>query len=118
MATIWRTSSSCTKEILQFPVIVLGPAVGPSRGIDKLCSNANAVSDPPYAAFQHIVHAQFAPDLAHINRLTLVLKARVASDHEQLTEPRQLCDDVVDDAVGQVLLLLTATQIGEGEDGD
>ena len=53
--------------------------MAPRAGIDQLCGNANAVAASPYAPLQDIAHAQLAPDLAHIDRLALVLEALVPS---------------------------------------
>ena len=68
------------KDVLKLTVVVLGPAVGPSGGFDQLGSYANAVAGTPYAALQHIAHAQFASDLADVDRLALVLEAGIAGD--------------------------------------
>jgi hypothetical protein len=46
-----------------------------SVGLDQLCSNADPPSGLSYRAFEHIAHAQFAPDPLHIDSLTLVGKA-------------------------------------------
>jgi hypothetical protein len=44
------------EDVLDLAVIVLGPAVSPRRGIDRLGGDANAVATPPHAAFQHITN--------------------------------------------------------------
>ena len=106
------------KDVLDLAVVVLGPAVSPCRSIDQLGGDANAVAPPPHAAFQHIAHAELAADLADIGRLALVLEAGIAGDHEQLAEPRQLRDDVFDDAVGEILLLRIGAKVDEGQNGD
>ena len=80
--------------------------------------DANAVAAPPYAAFEHVAHPQFAPDLADIGCFALVLEAGVAGDDEQLGEPGQLGDYVFDDAVDQILLLWIGAQVGERQHGN
>jgi hypothetical protein len=53
-----------------------------------------------------------------IDRLPLVCEARVARDDEQFGEPRQFGDDVLDDTVGEVILLRITTQIRERQNDD
>ena len=47
-----------------------------------------------------------------------VLERRVAGDHEQGAEARQLRDDVVGDAVAEILLFGVAAHVGERQHGD
>ena len=70
------------------------------------------------AAFEHIAHAEFAPDLPDVWRLALVGEARIARDHEQRRGTRQRRDDVLDDAVGEILLLGIAAHVLERQHGD
>jgi hypothetical protein len=106
------------KDILERAVVVLGPAVGPRRGIDQLGGDANTIANTPYAAFEQVAHAQIAPNLADIGRLAFVLEARVAGDDKQLGEARQLRDDVVHDAIDQIFLLRMQAHIVEREHGN
>src|SRR6516164_10513751 len=90
------------KNVLECAVVMLGPSMSPRGNVDQLSRNANVILALARAAFQQIADVQFASDLAHVYRLTLVLKARIASDDEQLGEAGQLSDDVFDDAVDQI----------------
>ena len=42
-----------------------------------------------HAAFQHVAHAELAPDLLHVDGAALVGEARIAGDHEQPAQARQ-----------------------------
>ena len=106
------------EDIVELPVVALCPAMGSSHSVDELGIDAHTVTTPANAAFQHIAHAQFAPDLPHVDRLALVLEARVSGDDEQLREPRQLGDDVIGHAVGEIFLLGVAAHVGEGQNSD
>jgi hypothetical protein len=100
------------KGILEFAIIALGPAMGAGRGVDKLGSDADAVAGAANAALQHdVARAKFGRDLPHIDGLTLVPEARVAGDDEQFGEPRQLCDDVLGDALAEVFLIRVARRL-------
>ncbi len=71
-----------------------------------------------HAALEHVAHAELAADLLHVDGPALVGEARVAGDHEQPADARQRGDDVLDDAVGEVLLLRVAAHVLERQHGD
>src|SRR5262245_16606040 len=106
------------KDVLKVSVVVLGPAVSPSGGFDQLGRYANAVAGTPHTALQHVSYAQFASDLAHVDRLALVLEAGIAGDNKYLREPRQLGNDVLDDAVDKIFLFQMRTQVVERQHGN
>jgi len=70
------------------------------------------------AAFHHVTHAQFAADLLDVRRAPFVSEARIARDHEQPAHVTQCGDDVLDDAVREVLLLRVIAHVLEGQHGD
>src|ERR1700681_200874 len=88
------------------------------RSLYQLAGNANATTRFPDAAFQHIAYAEFASDLIDIDSLAFVGEARIAGDHEQRLEARQRRDDVLDHAVGEILLLRIAGHVLERQHGE
>ena len=70
------------------------------------------------AALQNVAHAKLAADLAHVDRLALVLEGGIAGDDEQLGEPRQLGKDILGNAVGEIVLALVAAEVVERQHGD
>ena len=56
--------------------------------------------------------------LLRVDRLALVDERRVARDHEQLAEARQLGQNVLGDAVSEEFLLGFAAHVDEGQDCD
>ena len=82
-------------------------------GVDELRGDAHAVARLAHAAFEHIADAELASDLPHVDRLALVGEARIARDHEQPFDARQAGDDVLDHAVGEILLLRIAAHVLE-----
>jgi hypothetical protein len=50
----------------QFAVEAIRPDVRPRRGVDELAGEAQAIAVAANAALDHIPHAKFAPDLAHV----------------------------------------------------
>src|SRR5262245_55244529 len=87
-------------------------------GVDELDRNPNAIARATNAALQHVPHPELATDLANIDRLTFVLKGRVASDDKEPRKPRQLSDNVLGESVTEVVLLWVAAEIGEREHGE
>ena len=86
--------------------------------VDQLGVDADAPIDAPGAALQKIAHAQLLADRAHVQRLALVGKDRVAGDDEQPRGPGQVGDQVLGEAVGEGILLGIAAEIDEGQHGD
>ena len=90
----------------------------PGCCVDQLRRNPHPVADLPDAALEDIAYAQLAADLFHIDRLPFVRERRVARDDEEPAQPRQRGDDVLGDAVGEVLLLGVSAHVDERKDGD
>jgi hypothetical protein len=70
------------------------------------------------AAFEHIAHAELAPDLLHIDVPALVGEAGIASDDKQRGISGERGDDVLGDAVGEEFLLGIAAHIGKRKHRD
>ena len=86
--------------------------------LDKLRGDAHTLAGLAHAPLQHIAHAKLAADLLHIDRASLVGEARIARDDEEPADPRQCCGDLLHHAVGKVVLLRIAAQIGERQNGE
>ena len=106
------------EDVLQLAVVFLGPDVLAGLGVDQLAGDADAPARRPDAALQHVAHAEFAGDLPHVHGFALVDEGRVAGDDEQPAQARERRDDVLGDAVGEVILLGIAAHVGEWQDGD
>jgi len=106
------------EDVLQRAVKAVGPQMRAAQCIDQLRGNSHPASRFAHRAFEHIADAEFAADLFHIDRLTLVRKARIAGDHEEPADAGERGDDLLDHAVGEVLLLRVAAHIGKGQHRD
>ena len=71
-----------------------------------------------HAALDHVADAEFFGDLLHMDGFALVDEGRVARDHEEPAQLGQRGDDVLADAVGEIVLLRIAAHVGEGKHGD
>src|SRR6516165_11466567 len=86
------------QDVLHIAVEAVGPEMRPVRGVDQLRGDAHATACLAHGAFEHIAHAEFAPDLLHIDGAAFVGEARVASDDEEPFDPREGSDDLLDHA--------------------
>ena len=71
------------KDAGEIAVIALRQDMLAALGLDHLCADANPVAGFAQAAFEHIAHTEFAPDLFHVDGPAFVGEAGVAGDHEQ-----------------------------------
>src|SRR6185436_6661862 len=86
--------------------------------LDQLRSDAHPIGQLAHAALDHVLGTKVTAYRPHIDRLSAILKGRVASDDQQLAEPRQFGDDVLGYAVTEILLLRIAAHVGERQYGD
>src|ERR1700722_13136657 len=106
------------EDIVQVAIVALGPEVLVTRTVDQLGGDAYAATRLAHAAFEDEADLEFAREFEDINMLALVHKRAVARNDGQCRNLAQISDDVLGDAVAEVLLLLIATHIGEGQDAD
>jgi hypothetical protein len=71
-----------------------------------------------HAALDQVADAQLLADLLERHRPAPVGERGIAGDDQEPAQPRQLGDDVLGDAVGEVILLRLAAGVHEGQDGD
>jgi hypothetical protein len=106
------------EQLLGNAIVVLGPEMVPIGRIDQLGRDAKAVACPPYAPFEEVPDAEFAADLLNADGSPLRRERRVPGDDEERPHPRQSRGDVLDDAIGEMLLLGVASDITERQNGD
>lgn len=63
-------------------------------------------------------HIQVFGDLLHLYFPALVGEHRISCDYDQTRHLRQIGDQIVGHAIGEIFLLLVVGKVGEGEDGD
>ena len=96
----------------------ISPDMRAGLRLDELRGDAHAVARLAHAALQHIAHAEFAPDLLHVDGAALVGEAGIARDDEEPADARQRRGDLLDHAVGKIVLVGIAAQVGERQDGN
>jgi hypothetical protein len=106
------------EDVFDAAVEMVGPQMRAGRNIDELRRDAHPLRQLAHAAFEHVAHAQLSTDLLHVHGPSLVGEARVARDHEQPADVTERGDDVLDHAVGEVVLPGVVAHVLEGQDGD
>ena len=106
------------KQIANLSIVEVGPEVAAGAGVDQLRVDLQPVSELLLAAFQHIVHAQIACDLADIGGLAPVLEARILGDHGIGLAARELGDHTFGDGIAQIALVLAGAVILERQNSD
>ena len=106
------------EDVGDVAVVALGPQMAAGGDIVELRGNAHLVAAPAHAAFDDVAHAEIMRDLVDVDRAALVDKRRVARDDEEPPQLGQRGDDVLADAVGEILLGAVAAHVDEGQHGD
>src|ERR1022692_5110861 len=87
------------EDVRQVPVVALGPEVPACYSVDELAGNPDPITCLTHTAFEHVAHAEVAAYLLRVDRLALVGKGRVARDHHQTGDLRQVGDNFFADAI-------------------
>src|SRR6516165_8047348 len=103
------------KDVLDLGVVGLGPNVPPRCGLAQLGIDANTVASAANAAINQIARVEQAADLGGRQVPALELKARRLGDDEQVREAAERGNDVLSDAVAEVILARVAGQILKGQ---
>ena len=106
------------EDVVELAVVGLRPKVRVGAGLDQLRRDPHRVARLAHRAFEHVRHVQRPRDLRNRNLLALERERRRARRHLQLRNLRQQVQQLLRDAVGEVLLALVRTEIREREDGD
>ena len=91
----------------------VSPEMRSTGSFDQLRRNAYPLPCFPYRSFEHVPHVEVLPDLLHVDRAALVGEARIARDDKEPADARERRNDLPDHAVGKILLLRIASDIGE-----
>ena len=51
------------KDVFEWAIVALGPEMAAGGGVNQLRDNPHLIASLLHAAFQHVAHAQFFPDV-------------------------------------------------------
>src|SRR5262245_6677833 len=83
----------------------------------QLCGYPQPLAGTPQAALKHVADAEILGHLPDVNSTYFVDERRISGDHCETGEAAKRSDDVINHAIGKVVLLRIAAEIGEGQDG-
>src|ERR1700720_3046651 len=90
----------------------------PILAVDELGRDPDALARLADAAFQDRGDVEAPAHLLHVGGPALVGEYRIARDDGKARDLREIGDDVLGDAIGEILLLRIAAHVVEGQDGD
>ena len=96
------------ENIVERAIVALRPEVIAGCRVDELGRDPDARAGPPHAAFEDIADTELPTDTPHVAAAVAKLERRVARDDRYLPKARQFRDDVLGDAVREILLLRVA----------
>ena len=103
------------EHVVQRAVEAIGPDMAGGFRFDQLAGDPQPGAGAAHATFQHVAHAELAAHLTHIHRTPLVGEGRIAGDDEEPAHAGERGCDVLDHAVGEVVLLRVAAHVLEGQ---
>ncbi len=105
------------EHVLDVLVVRIRPDVRVRSGINEGGDDAHVIALHAHAAFQHRAHTQFTRDLRDVLVRVLVAHHRGAADHAQSANLTELRDDILGDALRDVVVLRVRRHVGEGQHG-
>ena len=106
------------KHIPHFAVELLRPQTIAVRHVAQLRGNAQTVALALDAAFQHRGHVKQFADLPDVFVPAFESKGRGARRHAQFRHSGQCIEDVLGNAIAQILVLLVSTHIDKRQHGE
>ena len=106
------------EDVAELPVVPFSPVMGTCKRVDELGADSQPIAAAADAAFQHVAHAKLAGDLAHVDGAVLVDERGVSGDDEQPSDVGKTGDQILCEAIGEVVLIGIVAHIGEGQHCD
>jgi hypothetical protein len=106
------------EDVRKDAIETLGPEMAACPGVDQLGGYANPVSRLPDASLEDVADLQLAGELVDLHGLSLEIEGRVAGNDEDRRDLGEIGDDVLGDAIAEILLLRITAHIGERQDED
>ena len=106
------------KDVVQRPVVALRPQVEAVLDLHQLDRDAEPLAGLADAALEHRRDPQRAPDFGDRGAFAFERKCRGARRDAQPADLAEDVQELLGQAVGEVLVVLVAAQVGEGEHRD
>ena len=106
------------EHVGEVPIVALRPQMPAGLAVDQLCDDPDAPARLADAPLQHVAYAQLFAQLLQLHGRTLVGERRIARGHIQARDPGEVGDEILGNAVAEVLLLRIAAHVDERQDHD
>lgn len=106
------------ENLVERTVVLFRPDMRRRSGFDQLNGNSQPAAGALHTAFEDVLHAKFAANVAHIGMRSLVGEGGIAGDDEEGTDPAERGGQRLDDAVGEIILFGIVRHVVEGQNGD
>ena len=106
------------EDVGHLAIVALRPQVAAVGDGDQLRGHAQAIARLPHAALQNVRDAQRIANTADVFILALESEGRGPRRHLQPRQFRQCVDDLLGEPVAEVLVVLVAAHVGEGQHSD
>jgi hypothetical protein len=106
------------QHVAHLAVVALRPHVRLVARANELGGDTEPAVGLPHAALEDEVDPELPPDLAHALRALLVLHDGGPCDDAEVSQPAQVRDQLLGEAVAQVLAVRVSGEVGEWKDGE
>src|SRR5688572_17044846 len=106
------------EDVSKVTIIALGPHMSAAQPVDQLGGDANPVPGLSNTAFQSELDTELAAYVGDTECLSLEDERRVARDDEQPRSLAEVGDDILCNAITEVLLIGIAAHVVEGKNDD
>ena len=103
-----------SEYVAEFSIVALGLEMTTGRAIDQLHGDANPATCLPDAPLKDVSDIQLAGSLNDFNGFAFEGEGGIPSDYENGRNLGEVGDNVLGDAVTEVLLFWIAAHVGEG----
>ncbi len=94
------------EDIIERAVVAFGPEVCVGLGVDQLHVDADSICVSLHAALEQVGYAKLLCNFAHVSGITAFVEHHArAADHLQIRDLRQVGQDFILHAVGEVSVL-------------
>jgi hypothetical protein len=105
------------QDVGRGPIVALRREGEPPSHVGHLDRHPQAISRPPHASLEDRAHAETLPDLPNVEGGALELERGRSRGHAQAAQAHERVDQLVGQAVAEVLLVPLRAEVGEGKDG-
>ena len=106
------------EHVLELAVVPFRPEVVTIGCVAELCRHSDAVPGFSHATLEHILHVERLPDGPEIGLAILEHKRRCARGHPQSLYTAQQTQQLLREAVPEVLVFRVSAQVRKGKNSD